>query len=680
MAHGVVIGPVWPADGSPEPDDRRPRRPRWLGGSPAGLGALTFGLTQAVLLFWWAARYPGLFSPDSLDHVWQATTGNWNTHHPVSYTGLVWLSIRLTGGIGALTLVQTTALAAGLAYAVTGLRRIGGPAWAWVTAAVVVVALPPVGIFTVCVWKDVPFVVCHVFLLGTVARLLAARRLFAVGRLRATGRMRATDRMFTGRGPDATGARTTEATGARAAAPGRGPESGWPSREDLGAIVRHAAPARWAARLPAGNARRMPWGLLGVLVAELTLACLFRQNGFVVVAIVTVLLAVLLRGVALRILLAGVVAATVALLTNWSLLPALGVRDSESIVAYEAFLADLAIGYAEQPADFPAADLALMTKVAPLVHWRQSADCYTVDSTVYHPDFDRQVAAEHHDELLSAWWRLVRRSPGTVLSARVCRGSIAWRPTPAGGLRANPTAWALPIYLERDPRFQREEVLAVAYSRPLSERVSDVADVLASRVGQPEWLLWRGATWAYLAYLTVGLLAWRRRDRALLALATLSLGNQLSVLAVNNAQAARYMAAPFVLGVLLLPLLAARDPEQTGPEGRDANRGWWTGGSAGAGEEPPLRVTDLTVVAEPGLADPADPDHQLDPAHQLETTDQLDPSDRPDPAYPLGPADRRETRRRRDWTEQVDAADESGLRAPPIGPAEWWTDPADRSR
>ncbi|MDG4785410.1 hypothetical protein O7626_05590 [Micromonospora sp. WMMD1102] len=550
------------------------------------LGVLTFGLAQAVLLFWWAARYPGLFSPDSLDHVWQATTGNWNTHHPISYTALVWLSVELTGGIGALTLAQTTALAAGLAYAVTGLLRLGGPAWGWTTAAVVVVALPPVGTFAVCVWKDVPFVVCHVLLLGTVARLLAHRR-------------------------------------------------------------PHAAGGRWEARngpveVRPDRRRRLPRDLLAALVAELTLVCLFRQNGFVVVAIVTVLLALLLRrGAVIRLLLAGVLAGTVALLTNWALLPALGVRDSESIVAYEAMIADLAVGYAKHPAEFSAADLALLTRLAPPAHWRQSADCYTVDSTVYHPDFDRAAAAAHTDELLSAWWRLVRRSPQTVLDARLCRGSIAWRPTPAGGLRANPTAWALPIYLERDPRFQRPEVLAVAYSRPLGERTAEVADLLASRVGQPEWLLWRGATWAYLAYLTVGLLAWRRRNPALLGLAALSLGNQLSVLAVNNAQAARYMAAPYVLGVLLLPLLGARDPDRPGvATGRNAGRA--SDDRAERGGHPPLQVTELTVVAGPAVAGP---------------------SAQPDPA------------RRPDLAGRVDGAEPP---APPFGPADWWVDPSQR--
>lgn len=527
MAHEVATVPAWSAVHPPPAASRRRR--------PPPLGVVTYLLAQAVLAFWWVARYPGLFSPDSLDHVWQATSGNWNTHHPITYTALVWLSVRLTGGIGALTLAQTAALAAGLAYAVTGLRRLGGPVWAWGAAAVTLVALPPVGTFTVCVWKDVPFVICHVFLLGVLARLVTRGR---------------THRSPLSRGP------------------------------------------------------------LGGTLLLLTLICLFRQNGFLVAMVVTGLIAVLVRGAALRVLLAGLIAATVALLTNWLLLPAVGVRDSGSIVAYEAFLGDLAVGYAAAPTEFPPADLALLARVAPLTHWRDSADCHIVDPTVYGADFDRRVAEQHRDELLAAWWRLARRSPGTVLAARICRGAIAWRPDSTGGLRTNPTAWALPIYLDRDPRFHDPEVRAVAYTRPLNDRVRTAADQLSRLVSGPEWLLWRGATWAWLAYLAVGLAAWRRRDRTVLALAALSAGNQLSVLVVNNAQAARYMAAPYALGVLLSPLLAARDPAQ--PATDPGTAPGWTGRPATASAPAtdagaPLRVTDLTVAAEPAVAEP-DPD------------------------------------------------------------------------
>ena len=519
MAHEVVAGPVRPAeapgnragvpDSHTDPADhpgRRHRRP----GPP--FGVTTFVLTQGVLFFWWAARRPGLFSPDSLDHVWQATTGHWNSHHPLAYTGLVWLSIRLTGGVGALTLAQACTLAVGVTYAATGLRRLGGPAWAWAAAAVAVVSLPPVGAFVVCVWKDVPYVICHVFLLGTLARLVRWRR--------------------------------------------------------------------------AGAHPPFPGVLLAAVLVELTLLCLLRQNGFLVAAVVTGVVALVVRGTAPRVLSVGVVAVTVGLLTNWVLPPAAGVRDDDVIVAYETVFADLAVGYAADPQGFPAEDAALLAAVAPLAHWRTSANCYTVDPTVHHADFDRRAAAARRGDLLAAWWRLVRRAPATVLAARWCRASIAWRPTAAGVLSRTPTAWALPIYLDRDPRFRDDRVRAVAVSEPLGEPVARLAETLTRRAGEPEWLFWRGATWAYLAYLVVGLVAWRRRERALLVLAGLSLGNQLSVLVVNNAQAARYMAAPLVLGVLLLPLVAAGPPRA-----RSAR----VAPSPDRAGTPPLSVSDITI-------------------------------------------------------------------------------------
>ncbi|MEV1286436.1 DUF6020 family protein [Micromonospora sp. NPDC049679] len=451
------------------------------------LTLITYGLAQAGLLFWWVAYHPGLFSPDSLSYIWQSTTGNWNTHHPISYTALVWLSLQLTGGLAALTLAQTVAMAAGLAYAVTGLRRLGGPAWLWSAAAVTVVALPPVGTFVMAVWKDVPFVICHVFLLGTLARLVARRR--------------------------------------------------------------------------DGEESPFPRPLLLALAVELTLICLFRQNGFVIVAIMVVLCALLLRGAAARMIVAGVVAASVALLTNWLLLPALGVRDSDSIVALEAFFSDISVAYAADPAAFPPADTAVMATVAPLSLWRESANCHSVDTTVYDPAFDRRAAAAHKGELLAVWWDAARRSPGTIIDARICRGSIAWRPTSTGGVSRNPTPWGMRVYVARDTAFQQSPFRDAVYAGPLSDRARRLADQLTGHTNEPEWLLWRGANWAYLTYLIVGVVAWRRREPALLALATVAVAGQLSVLVFNNVQAARYMAAPFVLGVLLLPLLAvARRP------------------------------------------------------------------------------------------------------------------------
>lgn len=472
-----------PAADRPGPTWRRFLRPARI----RPLALVTYAAAQLVLLFWWVAYYPGLFSPDSLNYMWQSTTGNWNTHHPVAYTALVWLSLQLTGGVGVLTLLQTVTLAAGLAYAVTGVRRLGGPGWLWSATAIVLVALPPVGSFVLAVWKDVPFVICHVFLLGTIVRLVALRR-----------------------------------------------QAGGPA---------------------------FPRALFVTLLVELTLLCLFRQNGFIVVAVLIAVCVLVLRGIALRMIVAGATAITIALLTNWLLLPALGVRNSGSLVALETLFGDIAVGYADDPAGFSATDTTVMAQVAPLSHWRSSADCNSVDPTVWNPAFDRTAAAAHKSELVSVWWRLVVRSPGTVLGARLCRSAIAWQPASTGNVARNPNPWSVRTYVQRDPLFQASPARHAAYSRPLSQRAADLAVQLNARTVNPEWLWWRGAIWAYAAYLMVGLVAWRRRDRAVLALAGLSAGNQLSVLAINNMQGARYMFAPYVLGIILLPLLlTARRP------------------------------------------------------------------------------------------------------------------------
>jgi hypothetical protein len=140
---------------------------------PSRLGVLTYAATQFVLLGWWVAFYPGLFSYDSVMYVWQATTGNWSTDHSVLYNGLLWGSLQITGQVALLTFAQTVAMAAGLSYVVTGLHRLGGIRGRWLAlAAALAVCLPAIGTFTVYVSQDTAFVLCEVFVLGTVARLI----------------------------------------------------------------------------------------------------------------------------------------------------------------------------------------------------------------------------------------------------------------------------------------------------------------------------------------------------------------------------------------------------------------------------------------------------------------------------------------------------------------------------
>jgi hypothetical protein len=86
---------------------------------------------------------------------------------------------------------------------------------------------------------------------------------------------------------------------------------------------------------------------------------------------------------------------------------------------------------------------------------------------------------------------------------------------------------------------------------------------LRTRLTDDFWLvlLWRGATWCYLAYLALIVAARRARNWRLLGLAAVPLGNQIMVLVANPAQLYRYMAAGLLVGMLLIPVCAiARRP------------------------------------------------------------------------------------------------------------------------
>jgi hypothetical protein len=92
----------------------------------------------------------------------------------------------------------------------------------------------------------------------------------------------------------------------------------------------------------------------------------------------------------------------------------------------------------------------------------------------------------------------------------------------------------------------------------------------ATAVRPVEWLTWRGATWCYVAYLAVIVFARRRGDIAMLALVATIAATQLNVLVNNPNQLVRYMTAPTLLGILLLPLLFTR-PAPAPPPSSDAS-------------------------------------------------------------------------------------------------------------
>ena len=477
---------------APAPDGWRQRLTGWLRGG-GWVAVAAYLIAQAGLLFWWAANFPGLFSPDSLDYIWQSTTGNWNNHHSIPYTALVWVSLQLTGGVGALTLGQTVAMALAVAYLLTGLRRLGAPAAALLPAAAVLVALPPVGTFFACVWKDVGFVIAVTFLAGTLVRLVAADR------------------------------------------------------------------------------ERRGGHLVALLAVEALLAAVFRQNGFVMVVIVAAVGAAVLAGARLKIAVAGLAAIVVALGLNLAVLPALGVQNGFAGVSLEAFAGDIAVAYRHDPGSFTAEDRAALATTAPLSLWESSGTCASTDTTVYDPAYDRDASIANKDALMGVWYRVARRTPGEVIATRWCRGSLAWSVTPRYGLSRNPNPWSAKTYVARDPRMGQTPFRGAVVSKPLNDTVYRLAQrgVRATNGRGVEWIAWRGATLAYLTYVVVAFAVWRRRNPTLLLIAVPTAAVQLSVLLVNNVQAARYMAAPYIVGVLLLPLLFVKRsaPVEEGQDG-----------------------------------------------------------------------------------------------------------------
>jgi hypothetical protein len=449
------------------------------------LGALTYGVTQCVLLFWWAGFYPGTLSYDSVMYVWQVSTSNWSTQHSVLYNGLVWLSLQATGGLGVLTLAQSVAMAAGLAHAVTGLRRLDVPGRWLAVAAVAATCLPAVGTFTVYVSKDVPYVVTQVWLLGTVARIVASR----------------------------------------------------------------PSPPRplWLA-----------------LLAEFVLMGLFRHNGVLVIGLTGAFLAVMLAGLRWRVAACTVVGLAAGPVANLAIYPALGVRPAGTELVLGPAYADIAVAYSHRPTAFTDGDERLMASVAPLEYWSSTANCYNADSTVTYgkPSFNVAAAREREGELLNLWLRLLRRKPDEIVSARLCRGAIAWNPLPgpARGRTVKVPIAGVEQYFDFPPsRIERSPFADAIRAAPRIDAAHSAGVVLRrlSDARSLEWLAWRGATWCYVAYLAVILFARRRGDVGALALAAVVAANQVNVLVNNPGQLMRYMAGPIILGILLLPLAFA---------------------------------------------------------------------------------------------------------------------------
>ncbi|MEW9546823.1 hypothetical protein [Nonomuraea sp. NPDC050783] len=443
----------------------------------------TFLAVQAVLGCWWAAFYPGLFSRDSVLYLSHTVVGPWVSDHSVLYDAILWLSFTETGDLGAVTFAQTTAMAGALTFLAQSLKALGAPRRLTTVVAVLMPLAPPVGAFTVTLWKDVPFTICAVAIAGVCARFAAARRVTGLGL--------------------------------------------------------------------AG---------LGALMLALGL---FRANGFLVVGVAVVALVVVVRTARVRLLLVGTVTAALPLVLTNVVLPQVGIVAPAKTYVYHTAFGDIAVAFRDRPRLFGTRDRALLESVAPLDRWWWGGTCYTINTLIWRKDFSWQQADAHAGELLGLWRRLLTEDPRLIVDARLCRGSIAWRPV-GDPLMTGGSTYRLSLRPTADSYVGPGKVADFpgrwVYSlRPLSHELYHVAEpwLTGSLAPEYDWALWRGASWAYLSYLAVALGAVARRNRYVLGVAAVVAGQQLAVLANISAQDFRYMASPIPIGALLVPLLPA---------------------------------------------------------------------------------------------------------------------------
>ncbi|MEV4578640.1 hypothetical protein AB0K16_35900 [Nonomuraea jabiensis] len=329
--------------------------------------------------------------------------------------------------------------------------------------------------------------------------------------------------------------------------------------KDVPFTICAVAVAGVCARIAARRAVTVPTLVgLGLLFTALGL---FRANGFLVVGVAVLALLASVTTMRVRLLLAGTFAAALPLVLTNLVFPQFGIMAPAKTYVYHTAFGDIAVAYRDHPELFTEQDKALMANVAPLTRWWDGGTCYTINPLIWRRDFSWQQADAHASELLDLWKRLLISEPRMVIDTRLCRGAIAWRPVQdefaVGGmtyrfsLRPNADTYVGP---NKVPDFPGRWVFSL---RPQSWELNQVADpwLTGALAPQYDWVLWRGALWAYVSYLAVALGALALRNRYVLGVAAVVAGQQLTVLANISAQDFRYMATPIFVGVLLVPLL-----------------------------------------------------------------------------------------------------------------------------
>lgn len=311
--------------------------------------------------------------------------------------------------------------------------------------------------------------------------------------------------------------------------------------------------------------RGLTWRTAAVLGAELTAVALFRNNGFIVVAIVGLVLLVFLARDRLKVAAATVAAIAIFEFAGAVIYPAAGIQPVSAGQAYGVFYGDIAYVYSKDPGAFTQSELTAMKTAAPLSHWAASNDCLFSDPLFRH-HFNMTAADAHRYQLARLWFHLLAHDPVDLIGGHLCRASVAWRVDPTPQFSVLPRkSQAVAMGTQRHLPDALVQQLTPA---PISWKAYHVATAARGAVASNpllQVLFARAAGWTYLAYLAILIAAFRNKWRMILLAATPILANQLTIMLANPAQLYRYTVVQLFLGMLLVPLVAARWPSARRP-------------------------------------------------------------------------------------------------------------------
>ena len=251
----------------------------------------------------------------------------------------------------------------------------------------------------------------------------------------------------------------------------------------------------------------------------------------------------------------------VALIGGWALILVLGVRGG----VYPAF--DVAptprwfarqtqihqLGaYAAHSTQLDDADRALLERLLPLDEWRRRYSCYGLDPLLYGAPA-MNGALFDVDAYTDLWLRLAVRNPATLIQHQWCLTSLIWRVMqPTDGYLY---AW--------------HKILIGARGKDVGLTPSSVLpglrDLLASwltSLERPEviWLVWRPATYLYLALFCVLVASIQRRSLRTLGLAVPVLAQSLVWMLVLTVQDFRFQYPVYLIALVSVGLLFVPAP------------------------------------------------------------------------------------------------------------------------